>query len=64
MTGCSFHGFLLLCAVHLETREAFSGCICAKIQMAADGCTGADMSSGTFWKKEKFYYTWKTYAKC
>lgn len=64
MTGCSFHGFLLQCAVHLEAREAFSGCICAKIQMAADGCAGADMSSGTFWKKEKFYYTWKIYAKC
>ena len=60
MTGCSFHGFLLPCAVHLEAREG----ICAKIQMAADGCIGADMSSGTFWKKEKFYYTWKTYAKC
>ena len=38
MTGCSFHGFLLPCAVHLEAREAFSGCICAKIQMAEDGC--------------------------
>ena len=51
MTGCSFHGFLLPCAVHLEAREAFSGCICAKIQMAEDGCAGADMSSRTFWKK-------------
>ena len=64
MTGCSFHGFLLPCAVDLEAREAFSGCICAKIQMAEDGCAGADMSSRTFWKKEKFYYTWKIYAKC
>ena len=40
--------FLLLCTAHLEFKEAFSGCICAKIQMAADGCAGADMSSGTF----------------
>ena len=51
MTGCSFHGVLLPCAVHLEAREAFSGCICAKIQMAEDGCAGADMSSRTFWKR-------------
>ena len=49
-----FMAFLLPCTAHLEAREAFSGCICTKIQMAADGCAGADMSSGTFWKKENF----------
>ena len=49
-----FMAFLLPCTAHLEFKEAFSGCICAKIQMAADGCAGADMSSGTFVKEENF----------